>query len=331
MEYCRLPLYDDYDDDTHHVDHLYHLLQEFRSQIIPEVFIDYWIHFVDIAQRSSKLPSKFSVNRSDTIEKSIIGMGATATVYRSFDGEKAVAIKEFHVCRKTYSVVRKNYIKEALIMDLINHKHIVSFCGVIETSSKFSIVMPFMRNGDLCQFLAKTQSARRKLVTQIAQGLQHLKHCGVVHGDLKGSNILVDDDENACIADFGLAMFRTEHHYELDLAHASAEFGGFQGSDAGTLRYMSPERLSPETKSARATFASDVFSFGMVIYEVYSGRRPFHAVNDKMAIIEIVHNKRPERDFAIPDDLWSLAEECWHAEASHRPHIDDIVARLLNA
>lgn len=149
------------------------------------------------------------------------------------------------------------------------------------------------------------------------------------------TNILIDDSGRVRISDFGLAVY--------DIESSSGHFNG------GTTRWMSPERLDPETRSVKATFSSDVYSFAMVIYEVseqfflpwcrpsgshvliqiYSGHIPFYSINNFKAILEVISNRRPVRDFNIPDDLWFLTERCWAAEPSKRPQIEEIVTEVL--
>ncbi|KAF9455947.1 kinase-like domain-containing protein, partial [Collybia nuda] len=99
----------------------------------------------------------------------------------------------------------------------------------------------------------------------------------------------------------------------------------------GTFRWMAPECLlsfDEETTSVRATFPSDIFSFAMIIYEIYSGHVPFYKINNMMAIIAITKGQRPGREFEIPDDLWELTNLCWKSNPYDRPHIEQIVHLL---
>lgn len=110
-------------------------------------------------------------------------------------------------------------------------------------------------------------------MAELSAGMQYLKLCKIIHGDIKGvstlgnlrvvrtnlqtqTNILIDDSGRVRISDYGLAV------YDSDTESSSGHFNG------GTIRWMSPERLNPETRSVKATFSSDVYSFAMVIYEV---------------------------------------------------------------
>ncbi|KAF5376922.1 hypothetical protein D9615_007330 [Tricholomella constricta] len=212
-------------------------------------------------------------------------------------------------------------------MASLQHKNILPFFGVVDNPTDLGIVSPFMRNGSLPSYLARNPSAnRRNLLIDIAQGLVYLKSCGVIHGDLKGPNILVNDEGVACIADFGLAFYDGDT-FPLD---ESPDSLASSLSGAGTVRYMSPERLHPETNSALSTFASDVFSFGMVIYEAFTNQVPFHAwKHDGRVMLGIVEGLRPERDARIPDDIWSIAQDCWKPNPSDRPLVNEVLDRLL--
>jgi len=102
-------------------------------------------------------------------------------------------------------------------------------------------------------------------------------------------------------------------------------------SRGGTSTWMAPERLMPKQykkDSAKATFQSDVFSFGMLIYRVYSGFAPFHELKDIHAVAKIAMGERPLRPPIITDELWLLTTECWSEHPSDRPDIWDIYNRL---
>ena len=124
----------------------------------------------------------------------------------------------------------------------------------------------------------------------IARGMVHLKRSGIIHGDLKGvssistlnhiclvnhlslsqSNILINDNGDAVIADFGLSTF-PECRSDWNFATGYSDTEDYENSGIGTLRWMAPELLLPEDfdrATARPTFASDIFAFGMTIYEV---------------------------------------------------------------
>ncbi|KAG6865041.1 hypothetical protein C0991_005534 [Blastosporella zonata] len=176
---------------------------------------------------------------------------------------------------------------------------------------------------------------------------------GFAHGDLKGANVLISDKGKALISDFGIATLQEDIEQApptmgtvrkwgtvnirnlkkalkeggMSQDHAQSLFSrvsNISRSGGGTYRWMAPERLIPEKfglKSANATFASDVFSFGMLSIEVYTGLPPYHEFErQETAILRIIAGRYPERPHNIPDQVWPIVEHCWKAKST-RPSI----------
>ncbi|KAF7329029.1 RBR-type E3 ubiquitin transferase [Mycena venus] len=134
---------------------------------------------------------------------------------------------------------------------------------------------------------------------EIAQGLQYLHSRNIVHGDLRGANILINDDGSACLADFGLSRF----------SDATSLMSTNRG---GSLYWMAPELIDPGRFGYQFTRtpATDVYAFGCVCLELYTGRPPFYNLNEPAALIRILNGERPERPSAPPamsDILWQYA------------------------
>jgi len=215
-----------------------------------------------------------------------------------------------------------------------------------------------MRNGNIAEFLkANPDASGKELLEQVADGLHFMHEYKVVHGDLKGANVLINDEGKACISDFGIASIQ-EHVEPSPLAalnqaeeksilrrcrealrrggksqslasSLSSRMSSFSG--AGTLRWMAPERLIPEEldlQSAKATFSSDVFSFAMLSIEVYSGEVPYHPVPQNVACLNTIAGRRPARPPDVPDLVWMLIKECWRAEPAGRPSFLSVYNRL---
>ncbi|KAG6917270.1 hypothetical protein DXG01_003218 [Tephrocybe rancida] len=287
----------------------------------------YRILLLHLSIRSSLVPSVMLLNSADNSilvgEEALVGSGGSAKVFcrRGSGGSAGVAVKKFIYL----SNARSLSIKEALIMGSLRHRNVVPFIGVIDASEYVAIVTPYMRNGDMMSFLRRNPRADRiKLAIGIARGMKYLKFCGVIHGDIKAANILVDDENGPVIADFGLSQYEGDETqlHETQQLHSD-------GSGGGTIRYMAPERLNPGTRSARPTFASDVFAFGMTLYEIYTGRYPYWKLNNTRAMMKIVNGDHPSWDARILDDVWSLVITCWSFNTSDRPLIHEILGRLL--
>jgi len=155
-------------------------------------------------------------------------------------------------------------------------------------------------------------------VRQIARGLEYLHDHSVVHGDLRGANILVDQDGCARICDYGLAFIIEP-----------SEFTSIK--TAGACRWTAPEIMNPAESAQNAnaadalplfTKSSDIYAFGMTMLEIFTGKIPFsQKKNDSSVIFYVLEGGRPELpDFLKNEDsLRSLVQECWASDPDARP------------
>ncbi|KZO99058.1 kinase-like protein, partial [Calocera viscosa TUFC12733] len=186
--------------------------------------------------------------------------------------------------------------------------------------------------GDVSRYLRNNPNADRlDLLRDIAQGLSYLHSLRppLVHGDLRARNVLVRDSGQACLADFGLSRLL------LDVqASESSESSACRGNP----RWLAPERLDPNkygtTHIGSLTPAADVYSFGMVLYEIYTGRLPFHESLYHFDVArKVLEGQRPlhsgnrstERG---PDPIWDIAQDCWKDSWRERPLAEELVPRL---
>jgi len=194
----------------------------------------------------------------------IIGHGAFGTVYKGVLPENGdtVAVK-----RCSHSSQGKNeFLSELSIIGSLRHRNLVRLQGWCHEKGEILLVYDLMPNGSLDKalFEARTPlpwSHRRKILLGVASALAYLhQECEnqVIHRDIKTSNIMLDEGFNARLGDFGLAR-QTEHDKSPDATVA-----------AGTMGYLAPEYLL----TGKATEKTDVFSYGAVVLEVASGRRP---------------------------------------------------------
>jgi len=188
------------------------------------------------------------------------------------------------------------------------------------------LISPFMRNGKVMAYLRANPSVNRvRLLGQIAEGLAHLHtRIGpkgvVVHGDLKGENILISDDGNAFIADFGFSTCIDEDIQQ----RTGATTTSFQM--AGTLPFMAPEILLLGEQKSPAT---DVYAFGMVIYQLHEGSPPFREMNAAQLIVAIHQEIRPKLPSRFDNaPLWALATKCWSHNAADRPTMEEVAGKL---
>lgn len=278
-----------------------------------------------------------TIKNADLEEIRELGSGTYGTVYHGKWKGSDVAIKRIKAsCFEGRPSERERLIadfwKEASILSQLHHPNVVSFYGVVQDgpNGTLATVTEFMVNGSLKQVLRKkdrTIDRRKRLILAMdaAFGMEYLHEKGVVHFDLKCENLLVnmrDPHRPVCkIGDMGLSKVK----------HQTLVSGGVRG----TLPWMAPELLSG--KSGMVTDKIDVYSFGIVMWELLTGDEPYADMHCGSIIGGIMHNKlRP----AVPswcDPAWrSLMERCWSTDPEQRPPFSEIskelraVAALIN-
>ncbi|KAG8795455.1 hypothetical protein FRC12_014272 [Ceratobasidium sp. 428] len=201
------------------------------------------------------------------------------------------------------------------------HPNVVELLGLAEFRGQIAMVSPWMAGGGIDQLNRSNRAIDRcRLCFQIAEGLAYLHEIGIVHGDLKGGNVLLSDNDDAQIADFGNAVLASN---TLAFTRSTTRF-------AVSLRWAAPELLQAKTSYSRQ---ADVYSLGMTILEVISRQLPYADISSELgvmtAILQQQYPKRPED--TIPryseqgDTLWSLLTGCWSWDPNDRPEAASIV------
>ncbi|KAJ3484484.1 hypothetical protein NLI96_g5603 [Meripilus lineatus] len=264
--------------------------------------------------------------------------GSYADIYRGLCGSREIALKRLRNFGSA-ECLPKELLRELLIWGNLSHPHVAPLLGVDNSTFKHStcLVLPWMKNGSLREYLRKLRADTsvdeptlwlkvRKWIHQIALGLDYVHSKGVVHGDLRADNILVDEDENVYISDFGLAVYAQA---------GSTKYGSSRG---GNVRWLAPELIDPEqfgSDSTRPTFASDIYSLGCLCVELLTGRAPFHGCfTDAQVVKQVVCGKRPHPPTPseygrTADLLWSLARKCWGHDPCTRPSSRDVLSYFL--
>lgn len=241
----------------------------------------------------------------------LAGQGGFGAVYlaRDDDLDRSVAVKVAHRRQFSSSHAAAAYLSEARILASLDHPNIVPVYDLGRTPDGLCyVVSKFIEGSDLAGRLQQqrptyTESAR--LIAAIADALHHAHRRGLVHRDVKPANILLDQGDKAYISDFGLAL-REE------------DFGTGAGF-AGTPAYMSPEQARGE--GHRVDGRSDIFSLGAVLYEMLTGRRPFHAESQQQLLQQIATQEiRPPRqlDDQIPRELERICLKAMSKRATDR-------------
>src|SRR5947209_344474 len=214
----------------------------------------------------------------------LIGKGGMADVYLALDTalQRLVAVKIF---KRDEEEMLKRFTREARLMQRLRHPHLVPIYdtgeSTVDGSTLYYIVMPFMEGGTL---RARIRSARLSSIDacsylrQIADALDYVHQQGIVHRDIKSSNVLLDAEGTPYLTDFGIA--RTTN----DITHLTST-----GDVLGTVDYVAPELFEPNQK---ANALSDLYSLGVLLFEMVTGRLPFTAEN-QIAVVSMHMTRRP--------------------------------------
>ncbi|KAG8871491.1 GTP-binding protein Rho1 [Tulasnella sp. 331] len=212
-----------------------------------------------------------------------IGRGGFAVVKKGKWGKLLVAVKEMTNVTDTEPL-----LKEIKVWKRLRHNHVLQFYGASLMASPPFLVSRYMKNGNIIKYLAAINPAanRVQLAHEIALGMLYIHEKNIVHGDLKGVNVLIDDSGQACITDFGLSKIK-QHATSTHAVGQIPTPGDGSAHIAGTLRYMSPEAMTGTCNKA-----CDVYSYAMALYEIFTDEPPFLHVRDFMLYFLIVKEQK---------------------------------------
>ncbi len=207
-----------------------------------------------------------------------LGKGGMGEVVRARDTrlDRPVAIK-FVSSAFVDESARRRFLQEARMASALNHPHILTVHEVGESDGRQYLVTEFVDGGTLRDWAQAERRTWRQVVdllAGVADGLATAHQAGILHRDVKPANILVTAGGHAKLADFGLA--KLEAHATSDDATRTITDATSPGAVIGTVGYMSPEQAMGKPLDAR----SDIFSFGLVLYELLAGRKPFTGRSD---------------------------------------------------
>ncbi len=253
------------------------------------------------------------------IEK--LGAGGMGEVYLADDTKlkRKVALKFLLPQYTSDEEIKARFIREAQAAAALSHPAIITIHEVSEFQGRPFMAMEFVEGRSLREVIDEKRSsfmAMLDLGMRIGEGLSRAHEAGIIHRDIKPQNILIGADGRPKITDFGLAKVKDSP--ELTKA----------GTTFGTIAYMSPE----QAKGLEVDRRADIFSFGVVLYELIAGRRPFQGDNEP-SIINAIVNQIPEPlerfKSGVPGGLQAIVEKALAKDREERyQHVDDLVADL---
>ncbi|GIL51430.1 hypothetical protein Vafri_7415 [Volvox africanus] len=270
---------------------------------------------------SMPLPPSYrdlEINPDELTFKNRVGIGSYGEVYRGTWRGTEVAIKRF-LEQNLSQVTIKEFRDEVMIMSKLRHPNIVLFMGAVTQSNQLAIVTQFMARGSLFRLLHRTKEVldpRRRLnmALDIAKGMEYLHNCKpvLVHRDLKSPNLLVDKDYTIKVCDFGLSQVKMNTFLTAK-------------SQGGSPAWMAPEILRGEQCDEK----SDVFSFGVILYELVTGKEPWDELNPMQVVGAVgFHGRRMELPPDLAPNVTELIISCWATSPKERPSFSQILATM---
>ena len=240
-----------------------------------------------------------------------LGAGGMGEVYRARDARlnRSVALKLLSSGFSVNSDRRQRFEQEARSASALNHPNIVTIYELGQDGSNHYIVMELVEGKTLRELLGVGLLPMRKAIeiaAQVAEGLTKAHEAGITHRDLKPENLMISHDGFVKILDFGLAKLASPSGEQRDMA-ATCTLLTQVGEVLGTAAYMSPEQADGRP----VDFRSDQFSFGLLLYEMVTGRRAFHK---RTAVETMVAILREPADPIAPQNPDTPAPLCWAIE-----------------
>ncbi|CAL5086776.1 unnamed protein product [Urochloa decumbens] len=245
-----------------------------------------------------------------------LASGSFGDLYHGTYCSQDVAIKVLKPERVSVDMLRE-FAQEVYIMKKVRHKNVVQFIGACTRPPILCIVTEFMHGGSIFDFLYNRRGNFQlpdviRIASDVSKGMNYLHQINIVHRDLKTANLLMDD-QVVKVADFGVARVKDQ--------------SGVMTAETGTYRWMAPEVIEHLPYDHRA----DVFSFGIVLWELLTGKLPYEDMAPLQAAVAVVQKDlRPTIAADTHPMLADLLQRCWQKDPALRPTFAEIVD-ILNS
>ncbi|XP_057517288.1 serine/threonine/tyrosine-protein kinase HT1-like [Amaranthus tricolor] len=263
---------------------------------------------------------KWSADMSQLFIGNKFASGRHSRIYRGIYKQRDVAIKLISQPEEDPDLASKiehEFASEVALLFRLTHPNIITFFAACKKPPVFCIITEYMAGGSLRKYLHQQEPHSvpidlvLRLSLDIARGMQYLHSQGVLHRDLKSENLLLGDDMCVKVADFGISCLESQ-------------CGSTKGF-TGTYRWMAPEMI----KEQHHTKKVDVYSFGIVLWEILTALTPFENMTPEQAAFAVCQkNARPPLPAECPKALSRLIKLCWSSNPDKRPHFKEIVSIL---
>ncbi|KAJ3281698.1 hypothetical protein HK104_011318, partial [Borealophlyctis nickersoniae] len=267
----------------------------------------------------------FIIHSSALQKYNQIGEGGFGVVRKGLWCAVTVAVKELKDQTLTERE-RQEFLQEARTNhELPRHPNILAFFGIVNEPGQYAMVMEYMPNGSLFDYIESGKSldwpARRKIARDIACGMMCLHGANVFHCDLKALNVLLAGDGTAKVADFGLSR-----------VHSNLAVKDYILANGGTVLWRAPELMQSESLAPKFTRECDVYSYAITLTELFTFKGPYGLKIDEIHLASVVQivkaGGREPLPGDIPPRLQDLVKACWAQEPQLRPSFSEIIGRI---
>ncbi len=282
---------------------------------------------VDVNHKPEDLESGTKINRI-TIEK-MLGKGGMGSVYQGYDEKlkRKVAIKSIRSEYLQVESTHQRFIREAQILSKINHPSICHIYDYIETDSRDYLVLELIHGKQLNEVFLDYDELL-KVILKLAKALEAAHKHGIVHRDLKPDNIMITDEHQVKVLDFGIAQsLSNPMAIKSNIDENENNHSGFtkQGSLVGTIRYMSPEQARGEPLST----ASDIYSLGIIIQELFSHENAYEAT-ETFELLDSVQRGETSDFTCTFKPITKLIKNLCQLLPENRPSATDVCVEIEN-
>ncbi|KAL6965147.1 Serine/threonine-protein kinase sty46 [Sarracenia purpurea var. burkii] len=241
-----------------------------------------------------------------------VASGTYSDLYKGIYYSQEVAIKILKA-ESVDSKLQREFAQEVFIMRKVRHKNVVQFIGACTKPPSLCIVTEYMSGGSVYDYLHKqfssfTLPSLLRVAIDISKGMTYLHQNNIIHRDLKSANLLMEENGMVKVADFGVARVKAQ--------------SGIMTAETGTYRWMAPEVIEHKAYDHKA----DVFSFGIVLWELITGKIPYEYLTPLQAAVGVVKNGlRPTIPKNTHPKLAALLERCWQQDPTLRPDFSKII------